>query len=98
MFGQIVSTAAGVAIGSTMANAFGGLFGGQSETSAAPTDAQNTALSQPLPTAQSSNVTERCGPLMMEFSKCMTANGQMSSCQWMFDQVKMCQQNAEADF
>jgi len=97
MLGQIASTAAGVAIGSTIGHALGGLFGGGSDAPA-PAEAQNASLSQGSSASQSSNVMERCGPLMKEFTQCMDTHGTMSRCQWIFDQVKICQQSAESGY
>ncbi|KAI8722457.1 hypothetical protein NCS52_00389600 [Fusarium sp. LHS14.1] len=84
LFGQMASTAAGVAIGSSVGHAIGGLFsGGSSEPAPAPVQAQ--AASQ----EQSYN---NCAGAAQNFTKCMDDNnGNMQICNWYLEQLKACQ-------
>jgi hypothetical protein len=84
LFGQMASTAAGVAIGSSVGHAIGGLFGGSSEP-AAPVQAQAA------PQEQSWNQ-NNCAGVAQNFTKCMDDNnGNMQICNWYLEQLKACQ-------
>ncbi|RFU77557.1 hypothetical protein TARUN_4683 [Trichoderma arundinaceum] len=84
LFGQMASTAAGVAIGSSVGHAIGGLFsGGSSEP--APVQAQAQA---PQQTQQYNN----CAGAAQNFTKCLDDNGgNMQICNWYLEQLKACQ-------
>ncbi|KJZ75703.1 hypothetical protein HIM_04860 [Hirsutella minnesotensis 3608] len=86
LFGQMASTAAGVAIGSSVGHAIGGLFsGGSSTPEAAP---QQAAPAQNTQQQFSGN----CQGAAMEFNKCMNEqNGNMQICNWYLEQLKACQ-------
>ncbi|EEU47554.1 uncharacterized protein NECHADRAFT_59388 [Fusarium vanettenii 77-13-4] len=84
LFGQMASTAAGVAIGSSVGHAIGGLFsGGSSEPAPAAVQAQAA------PQEQSYN---NCAGAAQNFTKCMDDNnGNMQICNWYLEQLKACQ-------
>lgn len=89
LFGQMASTAAGVAVGSavghTLANGVSSLFGGSSSApvEAAPVQQQQSSFQQ------ESNV--RCDLDARNLTQCMDANnGDMRVCQWYMDQLKSC--------
>ncbi|KAJ6789487.1 hypothetical protein PWT90_00288 [Aphanocladium album] len=86
LFGQMASTAAGVAIGSSVGHAIGGFFsGGSSE----PAPQQVQAQQQPLQQQQQSN---NCAGATQSFTKCMDDNGgNMQICNWYLEQLKACQ-------
>ncbi|KAF2103955.1 hypothetical protein NA57DRAFT_70167 [Rhizodiscina lignyota] len=87
LFGQMASTAAGVAVGSTIGHALGGLFSGGS--SAPAEQAQADAA-----TAQSSSyqAPRACENDVNAFRKCMDDNqGSLTICGWYLDQLKACQ-------
>ncbi|KAB5562900.1 hypothetical protein GE09DRAFT_763580 [Coniochaeta sp. 2T2.1] len=89
MLGNIASTAAGVAIGSTIGHAVSGLFGGSS------------AASEPLPAdqvqansgnAQNQTWGNNCAGATQQFTKCMDEQGgNMQICGWYLEQLKACQ-------
>ncbi|RGP71120.1 hypothetical protein FLONG3_7248 [Fusarium longipes] len=82
LFGQMASTAAGVAIGSSVGHAIGGLFSGSSEA-AAPVQAQAA------PQEQYQN---NCAGAAQNFTKCLDDNnGNMQICNWYLEQLKACQ-------
>ncbi|EFZ01160.1 CHCH domain protein [Metarhizium robertsii] len=85
LFGQMASTAAGVAIGSSVGHAIGGLFsGGSSEPAPQPVQAQATQQQQ-----QWGN---NCQAATQQFTKCMDDNGgNMQICNWYLEQLKACQ-------
>ena len=94
LFGQMASTAAGVAVGSSIGHALGGFFGGGS--SAAPAEAQQQQVADP-----NDNATYMSGqyqpPRVCEndsqrFYQCMNENrGDLTICGWYMDQLKACQ-------
>jgi len=95
LFGQIASTAAGVAVGSSIGHAIGGLFSGGSsnppaETQQAPppqTQSMNNSLYQSNAWANPA-----CETDVRNFRKCMDDNkGDLSICGWYLDQLKACQ-------
>ncbi|KAL9088296.1 MAG: hypothetical protein Q9165_006220 [Trypethelium subeluteriae] len=94
LFGQMASTAAGVAVGSSIGHAIGGFFGGgssqapaeqqQQEQAPASYDNGQYAYTQQAPAA--------CENDVRSFRKCMDEqNGNMSICGWYLDQLKACQ-------
>ncbi|KIV97523.1 hypothetical protein PV10_01266 [Exophiala mesophila] len=101
LFGQMASTAAGVAVGSSIGHAIGGFFSGGSSSAPveqaqqAPVDnysgAGNSLYSQ-------SAATEASGPCAADiksFTDCMNQNqGNMTICGWYMEQLKACQQAA----
>ncbi|KAF2856495.1 hypothetical protein T440DRAFT_503214 [Plenodomus tracheiphilus IPT5] len=99
LFGQMASTAAGVAVGSSIGHAVGGWFSGGSS---APAEAspQNTdfAAQHQDPSASTSQMQQASGPCANDvntFRKCMDENqGSLTICGWYLDQLKACQQAA----
>ncbi|KAL5088142.1 hypothetical protein V8C40DRAFT_263957 [Trichoderma camerunense] len=84
LFGQMASTAAGVAIGSSVGHAIGGLFSGGSSEPAAPVQAQ----AAPQQNQQYNN----CAGAAQNFTKCLDENGgNMQICNWYLEQLKACQ-------
>ncbi|KAL6871308.1 hypothetical protein J3F83DRAFT_734973 [Trichoderma novae-zelandiae] len=84
LFGQMASTAAGVAIGSSVGHAIGGLFSGGSSEPAAPVQAQ----AEPQQNQQYNN----CAGAAQNFTKCLDENGgNMQICNWYLEQLKACQ-------
>ncbi|KAK2808165.1 hypothetical protein FQN50_004906 [Emmonsiellopsis sp. PD_5] len=103
LFGQMASTAAGVAVGSTIGHAIGGLFSGGS-SSAPEQQAPPPAAAQPMDNnLYQSNASAgwgaeapACETDVRAFRKCMDDNqGNMSICGWYLDQLKACQQAAK---
>ncbi|KAK7419405.1 hypothetical protein QQX98_003357 [Neonectria punicea] len=90
LFGQMASTAAGVAIGSSVGHAIGGLFsGGSSEAAPAPAAPLQAAAA---PQEQSWNQTNNCAGATQSFTKCLDENGgNMQICNWYLEQLKACQ-------
>ncbi|KAL7620966.1 hypothetical protein AAE478_008277 [Parahypoxylon ruwenzoriense] len=88
LFGQMASTAAGVAVGSTIGHAIGGLFGGGSS---AP--AESAVPQQPDSTNyQQQQWGNNCQGATQSFTKCMDDNsGNMQICGWYLEQLKACQ-------
>ena len=90
LFGQMASTAAGVAVGSTVGHVIGGgisnmLFGGSSRE-AAPAAAPPQQYEQ----QQQQNF---CEPDQRAFMKCLETNSQdITACQYYLDAFKQCQQ------
>ncbi|KAL7804566.1 hypothetical protein V8C43DRAFT_300636 [Trichoderma afarasin] len=84
LFGQMASTAAGVAIGSSVGHAIGGLFSGGSSEPVAPVQAQ----AAPQQNQQYNN----CAGAAQNFTKCLDENGgNMQICNWYLEQLKACQ-------
>ncbi|PKX91653.1 coiled-coil-helix-coiled-coil-helix domain-containing protein [Aspergillus novofumigatus IBT 16806] len=105
LFGQMASTAAGVAVGSSIGHAIGGLFSGGSSSSA-PAEAQQApppAQAQPMDNGlwqssatNSSWETPACETDVRNFRKCLDENqGNMTICGWYLDQLKACQAAAK---
>ncbi|CAK7221197.1 hypothetical protein SCUCBS95973_004412 [Sporothrix curviconia] len=101
LFGQMASTAAGVAIGSTVGHAVSGmLFGGgsssSSEAAAAPQQAAAPVQQYGAPSsAQQENWGNNCQGATQQFTQCMDENsGNMQICGWYLEQLKACQQAA----
>ncbi|TWU74634.1 hypothetical protein ED733_002600 [Metarhizium rileyi] len=77
----------GVAIGSSVGHAIGGLFGGSSEPAPQPVQAQ--AQQQQTQQTQWGN---NCQAATQQFTKCMDDNsGNMQICNWYLEQLKACQ-------
>ncbi|KAK8074909.1 hypothetical protein PG997_009572 [Apiospora hydei] len=86
LFGQMASTAAGVAVGSSIGHAIGGMFGGGSS---APAEASPQAAANNQQQQQWGN---NCGVATQNFTKCMDDNnGNMQICNWYLEQLKACQ-------
>ncbi|ODA78635.1 hypothetical protein RJ55_06017 [Drechmeria coniospora] len=87
LFGQMASTAAGVAIGSSVGHAIGGLFSGGSSAEAAPQQPVQAQTAQPQ--QQYGN---NCQGAAQQFTKCLDDNGgNMQICNWYLEQLKACQ-------
>ncbi|CAD6447800.1 aea6a809-8a2f-42a5-bcea-b406f17dbe23 [Sclerotinia trifoliorum] len=91
LIGQVASTAAGVAIGSSLGHAITGFFGGGSS---APDAAQDNAVA--AQTQEKNQFGEpNCGFQVKSFTNCMDENqGNMSICNWYLEQLKACQNTA----
>ncbi|RUS18395.1 hypothetical protein BC937DRAFT_88816 [Endogone sp. FLAS-F59071] len=100
LFAQMASTAAGVAVGSTIGHTMGagisGMFGGHSNS--APTEAEPTPFqteAQPTPFQTTGDPALSCEADSKAFIKCLEAtNNNMTACQYYFDALKACQQMA----
>ncbi|KAL7268178.1 hypothetical protein RUND412_009209 [Rhizina undulata] len=99
LFGQMASTAAGVAVGSTVGHMMGagisGLFGGGSSTAAEP-----AAATQPVQSAATNSWGDSqgvsCEADAKNFTKCLDENnGNMQICSWYLEQLKACQNMAK---
>lgn len=96
LFGQMFSTAAGVAVGSSIGHGIGGMFGGSS----APAEQQQADNAVASQANESSSQRDAWGPRSCEtdaksFTKCLDENqGNMQICGWYLDQLKACQQAA----
>ncbi|CBQ67958.1 conserved hypothetical protein [Sporisorium reilianum SRZ2] len=92
LFGQMASTAAGVAVGSTMGHGLSNmLFGG---SSSAPAE----QAQQPAPQAyqgaypqQQQNLGVSCEQQSKDFIKCLESTNDMNSCSYYLEQLKACQ-------
>ncbi|EAT91795.1 hypothetical protein HBI56_010610 [Parastagonospora nodorum] len=93
LFGQMASTAAGVAVGSSIGHAVGGFFsGGGSSSEPAAASPQATDFSQQHQSATQMQSTGACGTDVNNFRKCMDENqGSLTICGWYLDQLKACQ-------
>nr|EAQ71076.1 hypothetical protein MGCH7_ch7g483 [Pyricularia oryzae 70-15] len=81
----MASTAAGVAIGSSVGHAIGGLFSGGSSAPAETTQAA-------APQQQQQQLQNNCAGAAQNFTKCMDDNnGNMQICNWYLEQLKACQ-------
>jgi len=88
LMGQMASTAAGVAIGSTIGHVVGGFFGGGS-SAAEPTQATQA---QAAPQTNNSTWGNNCAGATEQFTKCLDEqNGNMQICGWYLEQLKACQ-------
>ncbi|KAH0607453.1 uncharacterized protein H6S33_002487 [Morchella sextelata] len=96
LFGQMASTAAGVAVGSTVGHMLGagisGMFGGSSSAEAP------AAAAEPVQAQSASNSSwgaPSCEADARSFTKCLDENqGNMQICSWYLDQLKACQSMA----
>jgi hypothetical protein len=101
LFGQMASTAAGVAIGSSVGHAIGGLFSGGG--SSAPAEPQQAAPAQSMDQGlwqgsanQAQYENPACANDARSFRTCMDENqGNISICGWYLDQLKACQAAAK---
>ncbi|CAJ2504518.1 Uu.00g119120.m01.CDS01 [Anthostomella pinea] len=94
LFGQMASTAAGVAVGSSIGHAIGGFFGGGSSEAAPQQQQQTNATAQDSNANQYSN--NNCFGATENFTKCMDDHqGNMSICGWYLEQLKACQAAAK---
>ncbi|KJR89374.1 CHCH domain protein [Sporothrix schenckii 1099-18] len=98
LFGQMASTAAGVAIGSTVGHAVSGmLFGGGSSSSselpaAAPQQSASAQQYGAPSSAQQESWGNNCAGATQQFTTCMDENsGNMQICGWYLEQLKACQ-------
>ncbi|KAK4199717.1 hypothetical protein QBC40DRAFT_281321 [Triangularia verruculosa] len=94
LMAQMASTAAGVAIGSSVGHVIGGgissLFGGGSSAAADPVDQTAQQNSQ-----HNQTWGNNCQGATQQFTKCMDDNsGNMQICGWYLEQLKACQQAA----
>ncbi|KAI9675004.1 MAG: hypothetical protein M1817_001410 [Caeruleum heppii] len=99
LFRQMASTAAGVAVGSSIGHAIGGFFGGGSSQAAAPA-ADHQMTTAPTQEAAYGNTSEwvarSCEADAKTFTKCLDENGgNMQICGWYLDQLKACQAAAK---
>ncbi|KAK5117472.1 hypothetical protein LTR85_008857 [Meristemomyces frigidus] len=98
LFGQMASTAAGVAVGSSIGHAVGGWFGGGSSQPAATAEpsqpvAQDSDGAYTL--NQAYQAPKVCETDVSNFRKCMDENqGSLTICGWYLDQLKACQATA----
>ncbi|KAF2220234.1 hypothetical protein BDZ85DRAFT_275850 [Elsinoe ampelina] len=94
LFGQMASTAAGVAVGSSIGHAIGGFFGGGS--SAPPAEVQSQAADNTYNSSNAQFQTQGpCATDVGNFRRCMDENqGSLTICGWYLDQLKACQQAA----
>ncbi|KAH8907932.1 hypothetical protein BR93DRAFT_926957 [Coniochaeta sp. PMI_546] len=92
MLGNIASTAAGVAIGSTIGHAVSGLFGGSSSSEPLPADAAQNNVQANSQNANSQSWGNNCAGATQQFTKCMDEQGgNMQICGWYLEQLKACQ-------
>lgn len=93
LFGQMASTAAGVAVGSTIGHTLGAgitsMFGGSS--SAAPVEQQQVAA--PVDQNQYQQQARSCDADASAFTRCLSDNGgNMQICDFYLQQLKACQE------
>lgn len=93
LFGQMASTAAGVAVGSTIGHTLGagitGLFGGSSAP-AEPVQQQPVAQQQ---SSYNNNQSVQCDVDARNFTRCLEDNGgNMTACDFYLQQLKNCQE------
>ncbi|KND92604.1 Mitochondrial intermembrane space cysteine motif-containing protein MIX17 [Tolypocladium ophioglossoides CBS 100239] len=89
LFGQMASTAAGVAIGSSVGHAIGGFFSGGSSAEPAP---QQPVQAQAQQQQQQQQWGNNCQAATQQFTKCMDEQGgNMQVCNWYLEQLKACQ-------
>ncbi|RDA96297.1 hypothetical protein CP533_1622 [Ophiocordyceps camponoti-saundersi (nom. inval.)] len=93
LFGQMASTAAGVAIGSSVGHAIGGFFGGGSSSEQAPAQQDQT----PAPMMHQQQAQQplqyeapACQPALADFNRCLQEKNDIYSCGWYFEQLKAC--------
>ncbi|UZJ54093.1 hypothetical protein CBS101457_003413 [Exobasidium rhododendri] len=99
LFGQMASTAAGVAVGSSLGHAMSGFFGGGGSSEPAP-EAQSTNSpaqwnEQGFNNNNSQSGSVSCEVQSKDFLRCLDAtNNSMDSCAFYLDQLKACQAQA----
>ncbi|EPQ26406.1 uncharacterized protein PFL1_06054 [Pseudozyma flocculosa PF-1] len=92
LFGQMASTAAGVAVGSTVGHGLSNmLFGGRSEPAAEATQAPQPAFDQSQAYSQQQNAGVNCEVQSRDFIKCLESTNDMNSCSYYLEQLKACQ-------
>ncbi|KAH7405650.1 hypothetical protein DE146DRAFT_753655 [Phaeosphaeria sp. MPI-PUGE-AT-0046c] len=92
LFGQMASTAAGVAVGSSIGHAVGGFFGGGSSSAPAEAAPQNTDFAQQHQNTAQMQSSGACANDINQFRTCMDENqGSLTICGWYLDQLKACQ-------
>ncbi|EFP76675.1 hypothetical protein PGT21_012307 [Puccinia graminis f. sp. tritici] len=86
LFGQMASTAAGVAVGHTMGQGLSSmLFGGGSKEEAPVTAAQTKPFDEPQMGGQ-------CETAAKDFTRCLeSTKNDMNSCSYYLEQLKACQ-------
>ncbi|KOS21908.1 Mitochondrial intermembrane space cysteine motif-containing protein MIC17 [Escovopsis weberi] len=90
LFGQMATTAAGVAVGSAMGHAITGLFMGSPSEPAPAAPVQ--AAAPPQAQYSNNNSTNNCSGAVESFTRCMdTHGGDMNICNWYLEQLKACQ-------
>ncbi|KAL3420199.1 CHCH domain-containing protein [Phlyctema vagabunda] len=95
LFGQMASTAAGVAVGSSIGHAIGGFFGGGSSAPAEQPQQQNAVQAQGQEQTQNNWGARSCETDAKQFTKCLDENqGNMQICGWYLEQLKACQSAA----
>lgn len=88
-------TNSGVAVGSSIGHAIGGMFGGGGSSAAASADDGSSVQSQQSQYSQQSQQ-DNCAGAATSFTKCMDDNnGNMQICNWYLEQLKACQQAAK---
>ncbi|KAI0428028.1 hypothetical protein F5Y09DRAFT_314494 [Xylaria sp. FL1042] len=96
LFGQMASTAAGVAVGSSIGHAIGGLFSGGSSSAPAEAAPQQVSTASQDHYSNQTNNSNNCAGAAESFTKCMDDNnGNMQICNWYLEQLKACQQAAK---
>ncbi|CAO3580841.1 unnamed protein product [Absidia cylindrospora] len=105
LFGQMASTAAGVAVGSSVGHAIGSMFtggSGQAQDTSPPMEQQQQQSMEQQQYAgqqqqqQQNAVTGNCEADAKAFTKCLEDNtNDISACQWYLDQLKSCRQMAQ---
>jgi len=82
----------GVAIGSSIGHAIGGLFSGGGSSSVADASPQAVAPAAPSSTENNSTWGNNCAGATQSFTKCMDEHqGNMNICGWYLEQLKACQ-------
>jgi len=102
LFGQMASTAAGVAVGSTIGHAMSGFFGGGSSQAAESQPSDGAMASQAGDNTYQSSAygaaAGGCEDSAKAFTRCLDENTgnqhQMSICSFYLDQLKACQSAA----
>ena len=97
LFGQMASTAAGVAVGSavghTLANGVSGMFGGGSQQETAPDQSYQQQQTSQQQYQQQQQQPLSCDENAKALTKCLSDNNNdVSACQWYLDALKACQQ------
>ncbi|EST06481.1 hypothetical protein PSEUBRA_004383 [Kalmanozyma brasiliensis GHG001] len=92
LFGQMASTAAGVAVGSTMGHGLSNmLFGGGSAPAEQAQQAEPQAYQQGAYQGQQQGVGMSCEAQSKDFIKCLESTNDMNSCSYYLEQLKACQ-------
>ncbi|KAF2265394.1 hypothetical protein CC78DRAFT_532464 [Lojkania enalia] len=95
LFGQMASTAAGVAVGSSIGHAIGGFFSGGSSSTPTDSASSSTDFAQQHQAAVQPAQSAICATDVQNFRRCMDENtGDLTICGWYLDQLKACQQAA----